>query len=118
MGQRRVARSSRTNAQWSELIVSEKTHKHRGIGHFEVREVVMEKKSCQLGLANCRGLWFVVGSSQIELSASLCSIALLRKRCCVLLVYLGQGKLKIPVGIKKYKYIDIFCREGTNVHKD
>lgn len=55
----------------------------------------------QLGIANSRGVWFVVGSSQIELSASVCSIALLRKSSCVLLVYLGQGKLKIPVGMHK-----------------
>lgn len=55
----------------------------------------------QSGMTNSRGLWFIVGSSQMEMSVSVRSITLLRKSLCALSAYPGQVRFKISVGIHK-----------------
>lgn len=58
----------------------------------------MEKvagSTTQLGLANCRGLWFVMGSSQ--------NITSLRKSLCASLAYHYQVRFEKSVGTHKSK---------------
>ena len=64
----------------------------------------MEKvasSTSQLGLANCRGLWFVMGSSQMEMSVRMRNITLPRKSLCASLAYHYQVRFKKSVGTHK-----------------